>query len=56
MSRFHGVYDKLHQALDVIPYDELGISVEVQEQVIPLLSFPFYFYFCFFSHVYFGVL
>uniref|UniRef100_A0A2N9I2W7 RING-type E3 ubiquitin transferase n=1 Tax=Fagus sylvatica TaxID=28930 RepID=A0A2N9I2W7_FAGSY len=33
MSRFHGVYDKLHQALDVIPYDELGISVEVQEQI-----------------------
>ncbi|KAM4089567.1 hypothetical protein ACB094_07G163000 [Castanea mollissima] len=33
MSRFLGVYDKLHQALDGMPYDELGISVEVKEQV-----------------------
>ncbi|KAF5745808.1 U-box domain-containing protein 15 isoform 1 [Tripterygium wilfordii] len=33
MSRFHGVYDKLNQALDGIPYQELGISVEVKEQV-----------------------
>ncbi|XP_031384103.1 U-box domain-containing protein 15-like isoform X1 [Punica granatum] len=33
MSRFHAVYDKLNQALDDLPYDELGISVEVREQV-----------------------
>lgn len=31
--RFHGVYDKLNQALDELPYNELGISVEVKEQV-----------------------
>lgn len=35
MSRFHAVYDKLNQALDGLPYDEVGISVEVKEQVIP---------------------
>ncbi|KAG8368013.1 hypothetical protein BUALT_Bualt15G0001100 [Buddleja alternifolia] len=33
MSRFHAVYDKLHQALNDIPYDKLGISEEVKEQV-----------------------
>ncbi|KAG2706200.1 hypothetical protein I3843_05G083100 [Carya illinoinensis] len=33
MSRFHAVYDKLNQALDGLPYDEVGISVEVKEQV-----------------------
>ncbi|XVF00768.1 hypothetical protein REPUB_Repub04eG0029800 [Reevesia pubescens] len=33
MCRFHAVYDKLNQALDGIPYDELGVSVEVKEQV-----------------------
>ncbi|KAE8668347.1 U-box domain-containing protein 15 [Hibiscus syriacus] len=33
MSRFHAVYDKLNQALDGIRYDELGVSVEVKEQV-----------------------
>lgn len=33
MGRFCGVYDKLNQALDEMPYDELGISVEVKEQV-----------------------
>ncbi|OMO92020.1 Armadillo [Corchorus olitorius] len=33
MCRFHAVYDKLNQALDDMPYDELGISVEVKEQV-----------------------
>ncbi|KAH7574784.1 hypothetical protein JRO89_XS02G0003900 [Xanthoceras sorbifolium] len=33
MSRFHAVYDKLNHALDDMPYDELGISVEVKEQV-----------------------
>uniref|UniRef100_A0A5B7AI49 RING-type E3 ubiquitin transferase n=1 Tax=Davidia involucrata TaxID=16924 RepID=A0A5B7AI49_DAVIN len=30
--RFHSVYDKLSQALDGMPYDELGISDEVKEQ------------------------
>ncbi|KAK0581102.1 hypothetical protein LWI29_010071 [Acer saccharum] len=33
MGRFHAVYDKLNQALDDVSYDELGISVEVKEQV-----------------------
>ncbi|CAL5321546.1 unnamed protein product [Camellia sinensis] len=33
MSRFHGVYDKLNQALDGMPYEKLGISEEVKEQV-----------------------
>ncbi|XP_022762255.1 U-box domain-containing protein 15-like [Durio zibethinus] len=33
MCRFHAVYDKLNQALDDMPYDELGVSVEVKEQV-----------------------
>ncbi|CAK9315474.1 unnamed protein product [Citrullus colocynthis] len=33
MARFHGVYDKLKEALDGIPYDELGVSVELKEQV-----------------------
>ena len=37
MSSFHAVYDKLNQALDDLPYDELGISVEVKEQVSLLL-------------------
>ncbi|KAK3419554.1 hypothetical protein EUGRSUZ_G00126 [Eucalyptus grandis] len=32
MSRFHAVYDKLNEALDDMPYDELGVSVEVQDQ------------------------
>ncbi|KAA8528827.1 hypothetical protein F0562_036182 [Nyssa sinensis] len=31
--RFHSVCDKLSQALDGMPYDELGISDEVKEQV-----------------------
>ncbi|XP_030522821.1 U-box domain-containing protein 15-like [Rhodamnia argentea] len=33
MSRFHAAYDQLNEALDEMPYDELGVSVEVQEQV-----------------------
>ncbi|XWS67626.1 hypothetical protein CRYUN_Cryun04dG0021800 [Craigia yunnanensis] len=33
MCRFHAVYDKLSQALDDMSYDELGVSVEVKEQV-----------------------
>ncbi|CAL9022975.1 unnamed protein product [Prunus brigantina] len=33
MGRFHAVYDKLSQALDDFPYNELGISIEVTEQV-----------------------
>lgn len=36
--RFHAVYDKLNQALDDLPYNDLGISDEVKEQVI---FFPF---------------
>ncbi|KAL2254947.1 U-box domain-containing protein 15-like isoform X1 [Sesamum indicum] len=33
MSRFHAVYDKLNQALYDMPYEKLGISEEVREQV-----------------------
>ncbi|CAA0827733.1 U-box domain-containing protein 15 [Striga hermonthica] len=33
MSRFHGVYDMINEALTKMPYDELGISEEVKEQV-----------------------
>ncbi|XP_050232773.1 U-box domain-containing protein 15-like [Mercurialis annua] len=33
MCNFHGVYEKLNQALDDMLYDEFGISVEVKEQV-----------------------
>lgn len=33
MARFHGVYDKLKEALDGMPYDELGVSEELKEQV-----------------------
>lgn len=32
-ARFHGIYDKISQALDGMPYDELGIADEVKEQV-----------------------
>ncbi|KAM7256548.1 hypothetical protein ACFE04_012289 [Oxalis oulophora] len=32
MRCFHGVYEKLNQALDDMPYEELGISIEVKEQ------------------------
>ncbi|CAL9084050.1 unnamed protein product [Musa textilis] len=33
MVRFHMVYEKLNHALDGMPYEELGISDEVKEQV-----------------------
>ncbi|KAH7846805.1 hypothetical protein Vadar_018402 [Vaccinium darrowii] len=33
MIRFHSVYEKLNQALDGMPYAEIGISEEVKEQV-----------------------
>lgn len=33
MIRFHAVYEKLSQALGGIPFDDLGISDEVKEQV-----------------------
>uniref|UniRef100_A0A7N0V036 RING-type E3 ubiquitin transferase n=1 Tax=Kalanchoe fedtschenkoi TaxID=63787 RepID=A0A7N0V036_KALFE len=33
MCRFHSVYDKLSQALEDLPCEEMGISVEVVEQV-----------------------
>lgn len=42
MIRFHSVYEKLNQALDGMPYTEIGISEEVKEQVClfpPLLVF-----------------
>lgn len=34
MGRFHSVYERLSQALEGMPYDELGISDEEKEQVI----------------------
>ncbi|XP_059286611.1 U-box domain-containing protein 15-like [Lycium ferocissimum] len=33
LGRFHSVYERLSQALEGIPYDELGISDEEKEQV-----------------------
>lgn len=33
MGRFHAICEKLHQVLDGMPYDEIGISDEVKEQV-----------------------
>lgn len=48
MSRFHAVYDKLNRALDEMPYEQLGISEEVKEQVMLPFSFSFS-YFSFFS-------
>ncbi|KAL5200163.1 hypothetical protein ABZP36_021366 [Zizania latifolia] len=33
LARFRGVYDKINLALDGMPYDELGVSDEVKEQV-----------------------
>lgn len=51
MIRFQNVYEKLSQAFDGVPADELGISDEVQEQVglfsflIPLCACPFVFFF-----------
>ncbi|XP_077246322.1 plant U-Box 15 [Tasmannia lanceolata] len=33
MGRFHAVYEKLGQALEGMPYDEIGISDELKEQV-----------------------
>ncbi|KAL0422985.1 UNVERIFIED_CONTAM: U-box domain-containing protein 15 [Sesamum latifolium] len=33
MTRFHAIYDKLNQALHDMPYEKLGISEEVREQV-----------------------
>ncbi|XP_068639290.1 LOW QUALITY PROTEIN: U-box domain-containing protein 15-like [Aristolochia californica] len=33
MGRFHGIYDRLRQALEGMPYDEMEISDEVKEQI-----------------------
>lgn len=33
MIRFKSVYDKISQALDGMPNDEIGLSEEVKEQV-----------------------
>ncbi|KAJ3672318.1 hypothetical protein LUZ60_007039 [Juncus effusus] len=38
MGRFRAVYEKLYEALDWMPYEELGISDEVQEQIELLTS------------------
>ncbi|XP_072968452.1 U-box domain-containing protein 15 [Typha angustifolia] len=32
-ARFRAIYDKVNQALDGMPYDDLGVSDEVKEQV-----------------------
>lgn len=42
MIRFQGVYDKMSQAFDGVPCEELGISDEVKEQVCFFLQVPFY--------------
>ncbi|KAK6939078.1 Armadillo [Dillenia turbinata] len=34
MVRFHAVHDKLAQALDGLPFDEIGVSDEVKEQLL----------------------
>ena len=47
MSSFHAVYDHLNQALDDLQYDELGISVEVKEQVSPPPPPPLFIFFAF---------
>lgn len=33
MGKFHDVYDKLTHALTEMPFDELGISGQVKQQV-----------------------
>jgi hypothetical protein len=33
LGRFHIVYEKMNSALDGMPYEELGMSDEVMEQV-----------------------
>lgn len=33
LTKFRNVYEKMHGALDGMPYDELAISDEVKEQV-----------------------
>ncbi|XP_022766550.1 U-box domain-containing protein 15-like [Durio zibethinus] len=38
MIKFHTVYEKLTQALEELPFDELEISVEVREQVELMLT------------------
>ncbi|CAA0834929.1 U-box domain-containing protein 15 [Striga hermonthica] len=37
MVRFHGVYENISQAVEGMPYEELGISDEEKEQVVELL-------------------
>lgn len=41
MIKFQKVYEKLSQAFDGVPCDELGISDEVKEQVF-VIHFVFY--------------
>jgi hypothetical protein len=36
LAKFRNVYEKMHSALDGMPYAELAISDEVKEQVRPL--------------------
>ncbi|MBA0793179.1 hypothetical protein Gohar_017600, partial [Gossypium harknessii] len=38
MCRFHAVYHKINQALDNIPFDKLGVSIEVKEQFLIIVS------------------
>lgn len=44
MSRFHVVYDKLNRALSEMPFEDLGISEEVKEQVMNASLFMFFFH------------
>lgn len=41
MIRFYAVHEKLIQALDGLPSDELGVSDEVKEQVLFFLFLIF---------------
>ena len=56
MARFHRANEKLSQALEDLPYEELGVSEEVKEEVCTLLLslllnifFPFPCSLCLFS-------
>lgn len=50
MVRFHYVYEKMNSALEGMPYDQLGISEEVKEQVGPSRFLLLYQILLFFFH------
>lgn len=43
MGRFHMVYEKIKESLDGMPYEQLGITDEVKEQVGLLVLFLYLF-------------